>query len=89
MNEDRLAQMSLRLAHAIAQCQQFKDDGNALYKRSAFDKALECYDRALTLIKEEKIESFQRVLDIAVDLHNNKAACYLAMVCLCIFLSFV
>ena len=49
---------------------KLKDEGNRLFGRKEYQKALEAYDRALKVANPESKE------DLAL-LHSNKAACYM------------
>ena len=46
-----------------------KDEGNQLFARKDYEKALESYDRALKLVAPESAD--------AALLHSNKAACHM------------
>lgn len=49
---------------------KLKDEGNRLFGRKEYQKALEAYDRAL------KVANVDSKDDLAL-LHSNKAACYM------------
>ena len=51
---------------------RLKDEGNRLFGRKEYQKALEAYDRALRVASADARD------DLAL-LHSNKAACYLLL----------
>lgn len=49
---------------------KLKDEGNRLFGRKEYQKALDAYDRALKVVNPDLKE------DVAL-LHSNKAACFM------------
>ena len=61
---------SINVQAGAAEMLKLKDEGNKLFGRKEYQKALESYDKALKCLNPESKE------DLAL-LHANKAACYM------------
>lgn len=48
---------------------QLKADGNSHFAKKEYDAAIQCYDKALTLVPADAAD--------AALLHSNKAACHM------------
>lgn len=53
----------------LSNAERLKEEGNALFKQGAFERALDVYAKALKACKDHSGE-------VAVTIHNNRAGCY-------------
>merc|ERR1712039_70 len=54
---------------SLGDAERLKEEGNELFKKGLFEKALQVYEKALKACSDKKSE-------LALAIHNNRAGCY-------------